>query len=194
MKRAAAHSPLYLRMMAWAWTGRLSNFLQFMMKGKWSRAGAQEVVVGGDAADAELEQRRERDGGAVDPSAADRFSDAIDRHHDRLAAELPERETFGCIIDAHLLAFETIERSDRHARMEAFRFGRIGSDHEELLISLEPVRFDEAAVDKRRLAQIPEQTGELDDRIVVKALWRQAGDDEGDIGDAIDDELRLLQR
>ena len=78
--------------------------------------------------------------------------------------------------------------------MEAFRFGRIRSDHEELLISLEPVRFDEAAVDKRRLPQISEQTGKLDDCIVVKALRRQAGHDEGDIGDAIDDELRLLQR
>ncbi len=56
--------------------------------------------------------------------------------------------------------------------MDAFGLGAVGADHEEVLVSLQRVGGDQAGVGERRLAQVPEQAGQLDDVIVGKPVRR----------------------
>ncbi|OIQ67797.1 hypothetical protein GALL_506210 [mine drainage metagenome] len=76
--------------------------------------------------------------------------------------------------------------------MDGGRVGRVGSDHEELLIPAQRVGGDQSAIGERSLSRVAKLTGELDHRIVGKSIGRLAGNDIGDIRAPFEDHLRLL--
>src|SRR6185312_3009038 len=78
------------------------------------------------------------------------------------------------------------------AAVNEVRTRSIGSDDKEVLVTAQLAAGDEACVDRRALAQVAEQTRQLEQSIVVKSVRRLARNDEGDVRHAVEHKAGLF--
>ena len=76
--------------------------------------------------------------------------------------------------------------------MDALRLGRVGANHHEIVVTAELLRRNQSAENQRRLPDIAVETRQLDDGIVDETIRRHRRDHVANVGDAVQDQLRLF--
>ncbi len=107
-------------------------------------------------------------------------------------AQVREGFRLGLIVGAKLLPLEGGKRVDRLAAVDGGWVGRVGSDHEELLIPAQCIGGDQAAIGERSLPRVAKLARQLDQHVVGKPIGRLAGNDECDVRHSVENLLRLL--
>ena len=76
--------------------------------------------------------------------------------------------------------------------MDALRLGRVGADHHEVVVAPQLLRRNPSTENQRRLPDIAVEARQRDDGIVDETIRRHRRDHVANVGDAVQDQLRLF--